>query len=175
MLLSRSLDPAVGNINRHPEGAVEEIVEWMKQTWEYSAPLRFEYVKEVIARGMTLRRAELWKRIREKKSKPQKLSDRSWQTLRKQMQSPAGIKKSESCRRANASRINLGRTGLSGEVGVKQRLRRALRRSPDPEEIQHEMARNKGYDGQCKSQRKNTEIMHGNEIVAEVFEGGACQ
>ena len=78
MLLSRSLDPAVGNINRHPEGAVEEIVEWMKQTWEYSAPLRFEYVKEVIARGMTLRRAELWKRIREKKSKPEKLSDRSW-------------------------------------------------------------------------------------------------
>ena len=89
------------------------------------------------------------------------------------MQSPAGIKKSESCRRANASRINLGRTGLSGEVGVKQRLRRALRRSPDPEEIQHEMARNKGYDGQCKSQRKNTEIMHGNEIVTEVFGGGS--
>ena len=101
-------------------------------------------MREVIARGVTLRRAELWKMIKNDEAKPDKLSDRSWKLLEKQMVSPAFIRKSESCSRANASRMNFGRTGPSGEVGVRERLRRRLRRSPDPEEIRFEMARDKG-------------------------------
>lgn len=172
MLLSRSLDPAIGNINRHPEGAVEEIVEWIKHTWEYSAPLRFEYVKEVIARGVTLRRADLWRKIRNQEPKPDQLSDRSWRILRRQLQSPATIKKSENCWKANASRTNFGRTGPSGEVGVRHRLKRELRRSPHPKEIQHEMLRDKGYGGYSRSHRKSNDVMHGSEAKVEVFVEG---
>lgn len=29
MLLSRDLDPAIGNINRQPEGTVAEIADWI--------------------------------------------------------------------------------------------------------------------------------------------------
>lgn len=34
MLLSRKLDPTIGNINRQPQEALKEIVEWIQHTWE---------------------------------------------------------------------------------------------------------------------------------------------
>lgn len=81
MLLSQKLDPAIGNINRHPDGAVQEIADWINDTWEYSAPLHFDYMKEVIARGVTLRREALWRKIRSGEPKLPTVSDRSWRTL----------------------------------------------------------------------------------------------
>ena len=63
MLLSRNLDPAIGNINKQPEAALFEIVEWIQETWEYSSPIKFSFVREVIPCGVTLRRGELWKMI----------------------------------------------------------------------------------------------------------------
>lgn len=34
MLLSRDLDPSIGNINQQPEGAVAEIADWIQRMWE---------------------------------------------------------------------------------------------------------------------------------------------
>lgn len=63
-LLSKKLDPAVGNINHHPPGDVKEVAEWIQQTWQYSAPMNERFVKDVIARGVSLRRSNLWRKIR---------------------------------------------------------------------------------------------------------------
>ena len=162
MLLSRDLDPAIGNINRQPEGAIADIAEWIQRTWEYSFPMKQEYVKEVIARGVTLRRGELWKMIRNGEPKPSTVSDKTWRTLERQLENPASIKKFEDCRKANASRMNFGRTGPSGEVGVRQKLRRILKRSPDPEEIRFEMGCDKGYGGRHQNKQNNLNVMHGS-------------
>ena len=78
------------------------------------------------------------------------------------MDSPTQIRKSEICSRANASRVNFGRTGPSGEVGVRERLRRKLR-SPDPEEINFEMARDKGYGGQSAWKKVKGDVLQGGE------------
>lgn len=107
-----------------------------------------------------MRRAELWKKIRNKEPKPEDVTDRAWRSLNKELQNPATIRKSMMCSKANASRINFGRTRPSGEVGVRERLRRQLRRSPDPEEIQQEMARDKGYGGRSKRKHIEVSIMH---------------
>jgi len=168
MLLSRDLDPSVANINRHPPGAVARIAEWIQHTWEYSEPIRFECVKEVVARGVALRRSDLWKKIRNNEPKPDGMSDRVWRTLEKQLHSLATMTKIENCSRANASRMNFGRTGPSGEVGVRQRLRKWLRRSPNPEEISFEMARDKGYGGRSRINKENMDIMHGSTALALV-------
>ena len=167
MLLSRKLDPAIGQINRQPEDAVKEIGEWIQQTWEYSTPIKFEVVKEVIARGVSLRRSELWKKIRNKEPKPLDVTDRAWRSLKRELENPATIRKSISCSKANASRVNFGRTGPSREVGVRERLRKMLRRSPDPEEIQFEMARDKGYGG--RSKRKQIQDMPEEQIASNPF------
>lgn len=59
MLLSRKLDPPISQLNRQPHDVVKEIAEWIEHTWEYSTPIKFEVVKEVIACGVSLRRADL--------------------------------------------------------------------------------------------------------------------
>ena len=94
--------------------------------------------------------------------KPEDVSDRTWRSLARQLESPATIRKAEICSRANASRVNFGRTGPSGEVGVRERLRRQLKRSPEPEEVRFEMARNKGYSGRSKRNMNSDNIMHGS-------------
>ena len=91
MLLSQDLDPAIGNINRQPEGAIAKLVEWIQHTWEYNSPIKFQYVKEAIAQGVTLRRVKLWKRIRNGEPKPSGISDRTWCTLERQLDNPASI------------------------------------------------------------------------------------
>lgn len=111
MLLSKQLDLATGQINKQPQDAVKEITEWIQKTWEYSTPIRFEVVKEVIARGVSLRLAELWRKIRGNEPKPEDVTDRAWKSLKKELQNPASIHKSMMCSKANASRINFGRTG----------------------------------------------------------------
>lgn len=62
--------------------------------------------------------------------------------------------------------MNFGRTGPSGEVGVRERLRKRFRRSPEPDEVSFEMTRNKGYRGRAKKTRKQNNIMHGSENEA---------
>ena len=163
MLLSRKLDPSIGLINRQPHDAVQEIADWIQHTWEYSIPIKFEVVKEVIARGVSLRRAELWKKIRNNEPKPEDVSDRTWRSLKRELENPATIRKLQNCSKANASRMNFGRTGPSGEVGVRERLRKRLRRSPDPEEIRFEMARDKGYGGRSKRMQNEDNVMHGSQ------------
>ena len=161
-LLTRKLDPAVGNINHHPPSEVKEVMEWIEQTWEYSFPINEKFVKDVIARGVSLRRSSLWKRIRTGLPKPDDITDRTWRSLEKELQNLATMRKAKLCNLANASRSNFGRTCPSREVGVRERLRKQLRRSPEPEEIAVEMARDKGYGGHSKRRKVTDNVMHGS-------------
>ena len=167
-LLSKKLDPSIGQINKQPLDAVKEIAEWITQTWEYSNPMRFEVVKDVVARGVSLRRAELWKKIRYAEPKPEDVTDKAWKSLKKELHNPATQRKSLMCSKANANRVNFGRTGPSGEVGIRERLRRQFRRSPHPEEIQLEMSRDKGYGGQCKRKIIEAPSTHDRETSPPV-------
>ena len=56
---------------------------------------------------------------------------------------------------ANASRIHKGRTGPKEEEGIKDKLFKMLKRDPDPDELEFEMQRKKGYDGVSESRRKH--------------------
>lgn len=81
------------------------------------------------------------------------------------------MKKSENCCRINASKTNFGRIGPSGEVRVRQRLKKVLRRSLDPEEIQEEMSRDKGYGGYSKITKVNMDAMDRSKAaVARMLE-----
>lgn len=104
--------------------------------------------------------------------KPDDVSDRTWQSLKKELESPATIKKQESCTRANASRVNFGRTVPSGEVGMHERLQKLFYRSPDPKEISFEMARNKGYGGRSKRKEPSENVMHERQVASVTLEDG---
>lgn len=72
------------------------------------------------------------------------------------------------CSKANAARVNFGRTRRSREVGIRERLRKMLRRSPDPEEIQFEIVQDKGYGGRLKRKQLQDSIMHDEDQASRV-------
>ncbi len=76
-----------------------------------------------------------------------------WERLVKFAASRQRQEKSEQGRYANACRKSYGRTGSRGVNGVRERLRKQFNRSPDPEEMEFELSRDKGYGGYKKKRR----------------------
>jgi len=70
-----------------------------------------------------------------------------WLRLEKLANSKQREEKSKQGRHANSCRKTLGRTRSIRVNSVKEKLRSQLMRSPDPDAIQEEMQRNKGYKG----------------------------
>ena len=130
MLLLRNLDPSIGNINHQLEEKVRKIAEWIQHTWEYNRLVKWKFVKDVIVHGVSLKLAEMQKRMHLNQEKLEGMDDRIWKLFERKLKSPPMMKKFESCRKANASRMNLERTGPSVEVGVHERLRKRLKKSP---------------------------------------------
>ena len=83
------------------------------------------------------------------------------------------MKKFENYSKANACRHNFGRTGPSGEVGVRDRLRKRLKRSLSPSKVRVEMARPKGYNGKSKREKEVDNIMYGNGKTAFIVDSRA--
>lgn len=85
--------------------------------------------------------------IRNGEQVPPGLDKDIWYKLERISVDPKYIVKSSAMRHANSCRRTLGRTGPKGEMGIIEDLRHELGRSPDPDEIDDEMNRNKGYGG----------------------------
>jgi len=74
-----------------------------------------------------------------------------WDRLKRICESESFQRKSAAMRYANSCRHSLGRIGPGGEISVRQTLKERFDRSPDPEEVQTEMAQDKGYRGKKKA------------------------
>jgi hypothetical protein len=68
-----------------------------------------------------------------------------WYKLERISVDPKYIEKSSTIRHTNFCRRTLGRTGPKSEMGIIEDLRHELGHSPDPDEINDEMNRNKDY------------------------------
>lgn len=77
-----------------------------------------------------------------------------WYNLQRISKDPKYKEKSEAMRHANSMRRTLGRTGPKGELGIVEDLREKFGRSPDPDEIEDEMKRDKGYGGTATKKRR---------------------
>ena len=86
------------------------------------------------------------------------MNDDVWHRLDCIRKDPGREYLSQRMKHANALRINKGRTGPKGEEGIKDDLYKALGRNPNPEEVQREMRRNKGYGGVSQKRRQAREI-----------------
>ena len=92
----------------------------------------------------------MWKKMHLNEEKPKGMDDRMWKSLEREMKTPPMMKKFENYRKANASCMNFGKTGPSGEVGVHERLWKRLKKSPSSNKIRIEMERPKSYGRRSK-------------------------
>jgi hypothetical protein len=123
-----------------------------------------------MGKAVTRRRTDLIAYINKDGIRPPHFDKEIWDRLEMLAGSQQRRKKTEHGRYVNSCRRTLGRTGASGEEGVRERLCELLGRSPDPDKVAEEMQRDKGY-GKRKygslSFGKLSEQEHCHDLIAE--------
>ena len=141
----RGLDPSYIDIRHQPYHLMETLTARLTEDFEYSAEINRTWLRKRIGGALSSYRHELIKMIKAKEDRPPWVKESVWTKLAELEGSDKFKRKSEQMRYANSCRRTKGRTGPLGEVGITERMRERLGRYPEPEEIQQEMLRDKGY------------------------------
>ena len=148
--LVRGLDPSYVDIRQQPFHLMEILLARLSEEFDYSETINPTWLKKRIGNALSSYRHELIRLIQARQAKPAWISEEIWSKLVKIESSEKFRQKSEQMRHANSCRRTKGRTGPIGEVGVTERLRHQLGRTPDPDEVLEEMHRDKGYSGRTR-------------------------
>ena len=151
--LAIGLDASCTNIRSQTYEAVTTLKARLNDNFEYSRTLNDDYLRSMMGKAVTKKRGELIALINKGGTQPLHIDSEVWERLVKLAASRQQQEKSEQGRYANACRRSYGRTGSRGINGVRERLREQFNRSPDPEEMEFELSRDKGYGGYKKKLR----------------------
>ncbi|KAG0596399.1 hypothetical protein M758_UG250400 [Ceratodon purpureus] len=130
---------------------MEVLMSSMNEDYDYSADVNISWFRTRVENALSTYRHELIKMIQANEERPPWVKDSVWAKLQELKASDKFSLKSEHMRYVNSCRRTKGRTGPLGVVGITERLRQKLGRDPDPEEVQGEMVRDKGYSGRMRS------------------------
>ena len=148
--LAIGLDASCTNIRSQTYEVVTTLKARLNDNFEYSGTLNDDYLRSMMGKAVTKKRGELIALINKGGTQPLHIDHEVWERLVKLAASRQRQEKSEQGRYANACRRSFGRTGSRGINGVRERLREQLNRSPDPDEMEFELSRDKGYGGYKK-------------------------
>ena len=149
--LAKWLDLSCIDIRKQTYGDICIFKERLSEQFEYTEDVNESYLRGLMGKAVTKKRTEVISFIKSGGSCPSVMDKKVWERLELLASSEQRIRRSEHGRFANSCRRTLGRTGASGEDGVRERLREKFGRSPDPNEVAHEMQRDKGR-GKGRSQ-----------------------
>lgn len=135
----RGLDPSYIDIRQQPCHLMDTLLKRLDEEFDYSDTVNSSWLRKRIGNALSSYRHELMKMIQAKETRPPWVSESVWEKLVKMSESEKYKRKSEAKRYANSCRRSYGRTGPIGEVGIIERLRKILGRSPAQDEIQVEM------------------------------------
>jgi hypothetical protein len=151
--LASGLDPSCTDIRSQTYESVTLFKTRLSESFDYSGTLNDGYLRSLMGRAVTSKRAELIKKIKNGEPQPLHIDHQVWYRLIKLAASRQCKEKSEQGRYANAMRRTYGRTGSGGVHGVRERLRERFNRSPDPDEMEAELNRGKGFGGVKQKRR----------------------
>ena len=141
--LAAGLDPSCTHIRKQTHESMCILKGRLNDDCEYSGDLNEDYLRGLLRKAVTRKRTQLISYIRNNKKPAFSGDEDVWLRLEKLAGSDQRLSKTEHGRYANGCRRLVGRTGSVGEAGVRERLRELYGRSPDPEEVMHEMHREK--------------------------------
>ena len=149
-----ALDPSVMDVRNQPHKPMMTLKKRLASKFEYSADIDDDWLCGEIGRGVSTRRFQLMEMIRNGDQIPPGFDIDIWYNLQRISDDPKYKEKSEAMRHTNSMRRTKGRTGPKGEMGIVEDLRSHFGRSPDPDEIEDEMQRDKGYAGASSRKRR---------------------
>lgn len=168
--LAAGLDPSCTDIRKQAHGDICIFKDRLNEHFEYSADVSEHYLRGFIGKAVTRRRTDLIAFINKNGSRPANFDENIWKRLEMLATSEQREKRTKHGRYANACRRTLGRTGALGEEGIRERLHQLLGRSPDPDEVNQEMQRDKGY-GKLKvktaGEWKKQDHKHSDDVLHE--------
>ena len=156
--LARWLDPSCRDIRRQSHGDICLFKQRLNEHFDYSDDVNDNYLRSLMGKAVTRKRNDLISLINMGAECPPLVDLDVWNRLESIADSEQRHRRSEHGRYANSCRRTLGRTGALGEDGIRERLRQACGRSPDPEEVAAEMERDKGF-GQRKGTKSTDQEM----------------
>jgi hypothetical protein len=134
-------------------------------TFEYSRLPLDNHIQTIAGRAVSVYRNELLAKISRRDDMPVGFDEAQWHHLVMLEVSPSHAQILAKAPLANASRINLGRTGPKGIAGVTEELAEKLDWELDPEELQEELRRDKGYG-------KRKDVSENMDPKSTVYKGG---
>ena len=151
--LARWLDPSCRDIRRQSHVDICVFKQRLNEHFDYSDDVSDNYLRGLMGKAVTRKRNDLISMINMGADCPPHVDLDVWKRLESIAASEQRQRRSEHGRYANSCRRTLGRTGVLGKDGIRERLREVFGRSPEPEEVFAEMERDKGFG---KSEEKNS-------------------
>ena len=146
--LAAGLNPSCTHIRNQTHESMCILKDWLNDDFEYSRDLNEDYLRGLLGKAVTRKRTQLLSYIKDNKKPAFHVDEDVWLRLEKLARNDQRLSKTEHGRYANRCRRLVGRTGSVGEAGVRERLRELYGRSPHPEEVMHEMHREKTIGNQ---------------------------
>ena len=165
--LAGGLDPSCTDIRKQAHGDICIFKDRLNEQFEYSSDVSEYHLRGLIGKAVTRRRMELITLINSNGGHPLNFDKDIWKRLEMLASSKQREKRTEQGRYANKCRRTVSRTGAAGEEGIQERLREVFGRSPEPNEVDQEMQRDKGY-GKAKlrtsGESKNRHHEHSDDL-----------
>ena len=167
--LVRGLDPSYIDIRHQPCGLMDTLIARLNEDFEYSDHVSSSFLRTRIGSALSSYTHELIKIIDASGDHLQWVSEAIWSRLVTMAGSEKFKLKSEQMKYANACRKLKGRIGPIGVAGVTEKLRERLGRTPDPDEIQEELRRDKGQERRARMAMKETVFEQSGNVPPDVL------
>ncbi|KAG0575032.1 hypothetical protein KC19_VG312300 [Ceratodon purpureus] len=165
--LVRGLDPSYIDIRQQPFHLMDTMISRLNEDFDYSHNVNSAWLRRCIGSAVSSYCHELMKIIEAKGDRRQWVTEDIWIRLITMANSEMHKIKPEQMKHANACKISKGRTGPIGIAGVTERLRLRLGRSPDPDEIQEEVTRDKSQDR--RPRKRCTDLVSTEALISPVI------
>ena len=124
--LCRALDPLIRNMKHQPHQKIQLLKKRLTDNFEYNGIIFDKYLLPLIGHRVSARRNELMNIIRASRPPPIGVDLDAWDRLKSICDSPNFEKKLEAMWYVNSCRRNVGRTGPSEEIAVRESLKNIL-------------------------------------------------
>ena len=158
----RGLDPSYIDIRQQPYHLMETLMKRMTEDFEYTENINPGWLRTRVGNALSSYWHKIMKVIDAGEERPIWAKNEVWEKLVRFHRSEEYKQKSLQMQYANSCRKRKGRTGPIGVVGIVERLREKLRRTPDDVEVETEMLQDEGYSSKVKRRLSHVSVNEGS-------------
>jgi len=144
--LAAWLDPSCTHIWKQTYENMCILKDRLNDNFKYSEDFNQDFLRGLFGKAVTRKMTDLISYIKRGEKQPLNFDTKIWKRLKKPASSKQQEDRMEHVRYANKCQRMLGRTGASGENGVRQRLQQLYGRSPNLDNLESSTCQSRELD-----------------------------